>query len=101
MRTADEVPPHDERLGERLATQEEQARVHRRLQDHVGPAVSQVQQRSGRQRSAGDPGGARDLGAAGHGEHRVLEGGIERQPRDGARRQQDLGPDQRRVHLSG
>ena len=89
---ADEVPPHDEVVRERLAADHEDARTVVGLEPDVRAAVTQEEQRPRPARLARDP------RRAAQDEHRVLERGVERQVDRCTGLERDVGADERGVH---
>src|SRR5262245_31565116 len=87
--SADEVPPHDDLLGERLAAEEQEPPGAPYRQ--AGPAAAEVEQRPGLEREAVDFDRALD------GQDRVLVRGLERQVGLATGLHHDLGADDRRV----
>jgi hypothetical protein len=90
---ADEVPPHDDFLGERRAAEQQDARL-------LAAQVGQLHRgRAGRQVAELRPfeAGARQADRPGVHEHAVLVRGLRRQREPGVRVEHDLGAEQRRV----
>src|SRR6266511_1368286 len=92
---ADEVPPHDDLLVERLTAEEQQPRRLPGAYRQPGAAGAEVEQRSGAQRDAVHLDGAR------HREHRVLEVGYQGKLVIGAGTEDRLRADQRAVGPGG
>ena len=92
---ADEVPPHDDALLERLAADEQQPGAVLGAQRQIRAPRAQVEQRAGGERRAVD------LDRSGQGQRGVLPGRLQRQARVRTGFQHGLGPDERAVDRGG
>jgi hypothetical protein len=95
MGAADEVPPHDQLLGERLAAEEEHRGALLRGQREFVAVGAEVEER------ASLVGRAVHVECSGEDEDRVLEVRAQRQDRGRAGRDRDLGADDRREGRGG